>query len=129
MQTPSSSASSRGVGCRPRVAASASSAAPRWRALSAHGPAGPVVAAEFVDDAAANSHAGVARERHAAIGVEAAGGLRQRHHAGGGEVVTADMSGQPARGFGDQVPHERKVLPDEIIVGSAVRSLDANGWN
>src|SRR5450755_3934271 len=84
--------------------------------LDADGPTGPVMAAKLVDDAAADAHAGVAREWNSALGVEAAGSLGERHHAGRRKVVTAHVPGEPARGLCDQVADEGKVLPDELVV-------------
>src|SRR5450432_693130 len=57
-----------------------------------HRAAGPIMTAEFVDNSAADPHARVARERNSTLGVKAAGGLGEGHHASRREVVTTDVA-------------------------------------
>src|SRR5690606_23485872 len=86
---------------------------------------------------------GVPGEHHAALGVEGPGGLDQRGHAGGGQVVARDVRRDAAHRLADQVAHERQVAGDQLVarvrgrrdwgagrgVGEGVDGGDTGGGN
>ena len=80
-----------------------------------HRTAGPVTAAQLVEQRTADASGGEAIERDAALRIEAARGLREAEHAGRHEVVAAHVVGHPVRNLGHDVLHERQVLAHELL--------------
>ncbi len=99
------------------------------RGLQATGPgpdrtAGPVAAAQLVEQGAADAGGGEAVEGDAALGVVAPGGLGQTEHAGRHEVAAADVAGHPVGDLGDHVLHEREVLANEVVLVGCPLDVD-----
>ena len=99
------------------------------RGLQAPGPgphraAGPVAAAQLVEQRAADAGGGEAVERDAALGVEAPGGLGEAEHAGRHEVAAAHVARHPVGDLRDHVLHEREVLAHQLVL--VLRPLDVD---
>ena len=97
------------------------------RGLEATGPgpdraAGPVPAAELVEQRAADAGGGEPVEGDAPLRIEAPGRLGEAEHAGRHEVVAADVARDPMRDLGDDILHEWQVLPDQLS-SYAARSM------
>ena len=84
---------------------------------AAYRAAGPVEAAQLVDDRAADPGGGVRREAAPRAGVEGAGGLDEGEHAGRGQVVAVDVTGDPGHRLADDVADQREVLADQLVDG------------
>src|SRR5439155_19991020 len=82
---------------------------------AAHRAAGPVQAAQLVQERAADAGGGEAAEGGAPLGVEGLRGGRERGHAGGDQVFAADVRGQAAEHLADEVTDQRQVAADEVL--------------
>ena len=84
--------------------------------LGAHRAAGPVPAAQLVEQRAADAGRREAVEGDAALGVERPCGLREAEHAGRHEVVAAHVVRNSVHDLRDHVLHERQVLPHQLVL-------------
>ncbi|KAG1191095.1 hypothetical protein G6F35_013828 [Rhizopus arrhizus] len=80
----------------------------------------PVAPPDFIDHRAADADRGVGLERGALVGVVAARGLDQAHHAGLDQVVDFDAGRQACGKVVGDAPHQVRVLGDHLVGGRAL---------
>ncbi|GAA0809498.1 hypothetical protein Sya03_44580 [Spirilliplanes yamanashiensis] len=91
---------------------------------AAHRAAGPVLAAQLVEQGAADADSGVAVEGDAPLRVEGAGRAQQGGESGGAQVVGVDVRRNPGEQLPDQVPHHGHVVANQFLDLARVRRGD-----